>query len=262
VLRIPALQSPNFVTGVSGWIVRRDGTVEFNNGTFRGSITSGPNPGQHIVINDPITGDAVVVYNAGNQIVYEITNTGVARSIDPTITGSPAVAMSSNQLTWTDPNSPGAAAGAAIRYTGYTSNVLVTGLILTDNAYSTAPQYQMGLLGGNANGTIRPTLTGTEGSVLGSMVQSDQLRTNNLIHQNEYVVTTNAAGVFTITHGASFTPTGGQITNSLSSGIATPLFLDLFDDKFTSTTCQGKGWNSAGAALNTVTIAVMLTLWG
>jgi len=32
------IESPNFVTGVSGWIVRKDGTVEFTSGVFRGNI--------------------------------------------------------------------------------------------------------------------------------------------------------------------------------------------------------------------------------
>jgi hypothetical protein len=41
-LVIPQLQSPNFVTGVSGWIIRKDGSAEFNNVVIRdGSIVSG-----------------------------------------------------------------------------------------------------------------------------------------------------------------------------------------------------------------------------
>lgn len=40
-LRRPAIQSPNFVTGVSGWTINADGSVEFNNGTFRGTVTAG-----------------------------------------------------------------------------------------------------------------------------------------------------------------------------------------------------------------------------
>ena len=39
-LRRPAIQSPNFVTGVSGWTINADGTAEFNNGTFRGTVTA------------------------------------------------------------------------------------------------------------------------------------------------------------------------------------------------------------------------------
>lgn len=40
-LTIGQILSPNFVTGVSGWEIRKDGSVEFNNGTFRGTITGG-----------------------------------------------------------------------------------------------------------------------------------------------------------------------------------------------------------------------------
>jgi hypothetical protein len=32
------IKSPNFVTGVSGWIIRRDGSAEFNNLTLRGTF--------------------------------------------------------------------------------------------------------------------------------------------------------------------------------------------------------------------------------
>jgi len=37
-LRIPAIQSPNYVAGVSGWSVRIDGSAEFNNLTIRGQF--------------------------------------------------------------------------------------------------------------------------------------------------------------------------------------------------------------------------------
>jgi hypothetical protein len=33
-----AIQSPNFLTGIAGWIVRKDGSAEFNNLTIRGSF--------------------------------------------------------------------------------------------------------------------------------------------------------------------------------------------------------------------------------
>jgi hypothetical protein len=36
-----AMQSPNYAAGVSGWSIKRDGSVEFNNGTFRGSLVAG-----------------------------------------------------------------------------------------------------------------------------------------------------------------------------------------------------------------------------
>jgi hypothetical protein len=40
-LVIQALLSPNFVSGVSGWEIRKDGSVEFNDGVFRGTIVNG-----------------------------------------------------------------------------------------------------------------------------------------------------------------------------------------------------------------------------
>lgn len=40
-LTIGQILSPNYVAGVSGWEIRKDGSVEFNNGTFRGTISGG-----------------------------------------------------------------------------------------------------------------------------------------------------------------------------------------------------------------------------
>ncbi len=37
-LVFPALKSPDYVTSVSGWIIRRDGTVEFSDAVIRGSV--------------------------------------------------------------------------------------------------------------------------------------------------------------------------------------------------------------------------------
>ena len=41
ILVYPQIQSPDYVTGVSGWAIFRDGSVEFNNGVFRGQIIDG-----------------------------------------------------------------------------------------------------------------------------------------------------------------------------------------------------------------------------
>lgn len=41
VLIRSAIQSPNYVAGVSGWTVNQDGSVEFNNAVIRGSIIAG-----------------------------------------------------------------------------------------------------------------------------------------------------------------------------------------------------------------------------
>lgn len=56
-----AIQSPNFLAGSAGWIIRRDGTAEFNSAVFRGTV----------VIE---SGQAVLIYSgatpaAGNLVI-------------------------------------------------------------------------------------------------------------------------------------------------------------------------------------------------
>jgi hypothetical protein len=46
-----SIQSPDFVAGVSGWIIRRDGSAEFNDITARGRIEVGPTNGPQVVID-------------------------------------------------------------------------------------------------------------------------------------------------------------------------------------------------------------------
>jgi len=50
------IQSVNFVTGISGWRISRNGDVEFNAGTFRGVITSG---GLFIYAGPPVFGNLI-----------------------------------------------------------------------------------------------------------------------------------------------------------------------------------------------------------
>lgn len=45
----PQIKSPDFQTGVSGWILRRDGSVEFSSAVIRGSLSAG---GGTVVVND------------------------------------------------------------------------------------------------------------------------------------------------------------------------------------------------------------------
>lgn len=50
-LVLPAFQSPDYVPGVSGWSVFIDGSCEFNNGTFRGTVTASTFQGSNFTIN-------------------------------------------------------------------------------------------------------------------------------------------------------------------------------------------------------------------
>lgn len=50
-LRRAAIRSPNYSAGATGWTINQDGSVEFNSGTFRGTVTAGTFQGTDFVIN-------------------------------------------------------------------------------------------------------------------------------------------------------------------------------------------------------------------
>jgi len=62
----PSIQSPNYVPATAGWTVNADGTVEFNSGTFRGSISAG---GGTVLLN---SGGVAVIQGTHD---YEINQT-------------------------------------------------------------------------------------------------------------------------------------------------------------------------------------------
>lgn len=99
VLVRPALQSPNFAVGSSGWIVRADGTFEFNGGVFRGGVNIGgatyiysglPTAGNLVEslgvppgagLTDPegnavLSGDTTYSYTIGHTQVLALRKTG------------------------------------------------------------------------------------------------------------------------------------------------------------------------------------------
>lgn len=60
----PAIQSPNFVIGSTGWIIRADGSAEFNNVTVRGNLIVGPAGIQtRVVSGSDIPSELVTFYN-------------------------------------------------------------------------------------------------------------------------------------------------------------------------------------------------------
>lgn len=55
-LSIPSIHSPNYVPGVSGWSIDKNGNVEFSTGTFRGTLT---NTGMFIYSGVPAHGNLI-----------------------------------------------------------------------------------------------------------------------------------------------------------------------------------------------------------
>lgn len=65
----PAIKSPDYAAGVSGWSINRDGSAEFNNLTIRGTFN-----GTNFIINE----DGIFLYDgtpANGNLVVSITNT-------------------------------------------------------------------------------------------------------------------------------------------------------------------------------------------
>ena len=58
----PAIQSANYVPGVSGWAINRDGSAEFASGTFRGPV----------IVIDPATGNVLASIGANGNISGQI----------------------------------------------------------------------------------------------------------------------------------------------------------------------------------------------
>lgn len=70
----PAIKSPNFVTGVSGWSINRDGSAEFNNVVVRGTVVAGAisagSIGSSNIVNSNFNGGTI------NQSTITFDNTG------------------------------------------------------------------------------------------------------------------------------------------------------------------------------------------
>jgi hypothetical protein len=87
VLRIPAIQSPNFVNGVSGWIIRQDGSAQFN------SIVIPPGTGGNTIFTqataptafatgdlwvDTAVGNSIFVWNGSTWVAYQFGTSAIA----------------------------------------------------------------------------------------------------------------------------------------------------------------------------------------
>lgn len=209
------LISPNYVAGVSGWRIGKDGSVEFNNGTFRGSITSGNPAAQHIVINNiGGTGDAVDVYDATNSLVYSIDANGAATSY---YRGGGVIANTRLYVGGAEMIFDRIGGGGTPSSFFYIPDTGAGGqsadVKLQVASYGVGETLVLDFLSGAFNGALPATLVMTARGVSGSVMQSDQTRTNNLVHAGLYSSNTiDGIGDVVINHGASFTPTVGHLT--------------------------------------------------
>lgn len=94
----PQIQSPNFQTGISGWIIRKDGSAEFNSVNVRGTLTAGvPGTGVTTIAAD---GNILLAGADGSQVIRLNPNKQrIVVYADPAGAGNLAAAMAAAQTT-------------------------------------------------------------------------------------------------------------------------------------------------------------------
>jgi hypothetical protein len=194
-LVIARINSPGFVTGVTGWSINQDGSAEFNNVTIRGGVTIGgtslyystPAPAANTLVesisstaftdsagNSVLAGHVSYHYTSagGSSIAVAVTDTGITWYAALAGTLGPWTAkhaITANALTGAGLNIDNAIVNAALTATGGTA--ITPSLITTDTwhaitldagwtAGTQAPQYRL-----TAAGDVQCRGTATHASV-------------------------------------------------------------------------------------------------
>jgi hypothetical protein len=133
-----AIRSRNYVAGVSGWSINKDGFAEFNNVAINGG---------ELLINDPVTGDTVA----------SIDNAGTASFQDLNVVNSPSIGGLDFQTEIIDPLPRGLKAYGSFNVLTFTGLTGEFGLIeiahpsLPARTYNLYAQWNANLQGGAGN---------------------------------------------------------------------------------------------------------------
>src|SRR6516165_8478641 len=122
----PAIHSPNYAPGTSGWTVRKDGSAEFSNVTIRGGLIQGA-PGLYYAGTPALGNLAASVTGSSGGGIDAYGNAYVAGVASYIATGGGYVAVTENagSIQWWRNSTYGGA------YTSYaTLNLSGTALIL------------------------------------------------------------------------------------------------------------------------------------
>lgn len=95
VLVREAIRSRNYVAGVSGWTVNRDGTAEFNATTIRGSLLVTDPDGSYVRVYDENPGDGAIIEFGLPTIGLTRTPGSISSTTDALGTGQPGLIITS-----------------------------------------------------------------------------------------------------------------------------------------------------------------------
>jgi len=186
VLRRAAIQSPNYVPGVSGWTINQDGSVEFNNGLFRGTVTAATFVGTDFIINAAGAFFYSGAPAAGNLIASDASIAGVEGFGNNYVAGqasyaaTTATALTAGQITfYTGSLAGGWGVSATQRF--FSGLILLSGGLETQNNV---------LDDGSGNCSVLGTMT-----VQGTSLSVGNGATANLLLAPKMAAPPNAAAV-------------------------------------------------------------------
>jgi hypothetical protein len=198
-------------------------------------VPTGATSGKRVVIANQQNGDAVDTYDEDGDLVFRITSDGSIVQV----TDYGDFSVGDGTLQWHSTSPSGL---AQVFFTPDASPS--QGAEVTTVVNGTGGTYSLMLAAASASGTQKATAIGTERGVTGSLMQSDRVSTDSLVHVGRYSVTTNASANVTFSHGCSFTPDNSVIS---TVGQASPN--QYVVTAYTSTQCTLHVTNAAGANL-------------
>jgi hypothetical protein len=241
-----AMQSPNYAAGTTGWRIARDGSVEFNNGTFRGSLSAGTSPGQHFIVNNSSTGDPLDIYDSSNRLIFSIDGSGRLTSYSPGSVGDPYIRLTSgieqfnnaSGFTTTDPPSVSApsitTSGTELQLYSGTPDGGLWSSVLT-------------LFGGTSAAGAEARVN--QRGVTGDVVQTDTSNNDRqLVHAATYSGTVSGGdGHWVFAHGCLFTPKVAILTPYAAGGGDGAGYVRMWTNPLDGTFCYTIWTNDGGS---------------
>ncbi len=242
------IESQNFAPGTSGWIIRRDGSAEFNDVVARGSVVVGPDPGAHIII-DAAT-DTILVYDAANQLSASISPTNQAIGGVTVRSGVQTydtthhevnIRVVGNQIQLRDLFAVPTATPSLITPNNLTSDGGHVGLVLQSGSVANNRQSALQLFSESGDTTGLARILATQDNSAGAskqglVVQTDTTSQPHMTHVGSYTGTViDAFGDVVINHGCAFTPAAGTLTYWDYDSSGRVYNLAWFQAAFTST---------------------------
>lgn len=206
------------------------------------TLPQGATSGARIILINPATGDVMDIYNSLGQLIANIDPSGqyIVYQYD-NITHAPIQHTQFGQeglIYFSDVDNSDAIMEWVSSAAGNPSTQAAWTLqVANNNPSASNGVYTLMVFAGSDDGSHQPTMTGSERAITGSVVQSDQVSTNNLIHCTNISGTTNASGFLTFNHGASFTP---SMIFCQVHDTGTPTFgmIDVINGSINATTAQ------------------------